>query len=57
MLFIRPEHNRGILYGDLPDKLEEELRDCFMWCDVNDLNNPIYFYWDKVMYLVRFDLL
>lgn len=51
MLLIRPQHNRGVLYGELPAKIEQELQDHFVWYDVNDLTNPIYFYAEKIMYL------
>lgn len=51
MLEIRPENNRGILYGDIPATVERDLQAEFVWYDINDLTNPIHFYADRVMYL------
>lgn len=51
MLEITVEKNRAILNGTITKRLEEDLQARFVWYDIDDLTNPIYFYADGVMYL------
>jgi superfamily II DNA or RNA helicase len=50
-VYIRPSYNRGEIVGNVPAKLEALLQNEFVWYDINDLTNPVYFYSNKVMYL------
>lgn len=51
MLTIKPEGNRAFIEGDIPARLEQLLMSDFVWCDITNLNQQVYFYAEGTMYL------